>query len=70
MKIIGTDTLARETVADKLLISDIPNTDYNRLRAKSFCNWLNKFTCDELGGTYYRVVDNDYRLSRGMEDLI
>lgn len=67
-KIIGTDNLNRETVADNLLISHIP--DEEQAKAKQFCDWLNTFTCYDHGGRYYRVVENDYRLSRGMEDLV
>ena len=70
MKIVGIDNFAREAVADSLLVSGIPDTGQNKLKAKEFCDWLNTFTCDEVaGGTFYVVKDNGYRLSRGMEDL-
>lgn len=68
MKIIGTDNLARETVADKLLIAWFP--PWAREHAQAACNALNKFTCDDSGGIFYKIVDDDYRLCRGMEDLI
>jgi hypothetical protein len=68
MKIIGVDNFARETVADRHLIS-FPKDQ--QAKAEEFCAWLNTFTCNEVsGGTFYRIVDSDYRLSRGMEDLI
>ncbi len=67
MKIIGVDNFARETVADRHLIS-FPDRELEK--AKAFCEWLNSFSCDDVsGGTYYKTVANNYRLSRGMEDL-
>lgn len=69
-KIIGRDNLARETIADKLVIGWIPNSE--KEKAQEFCDWMNSFSCGVLSdeGTYYIVVDNNHRLSRGMEDLV
>jgi hypothetical protein len=69
--IIGVDNLNRETVADKSVVNCIPNTIENVGKAEQFVEWLNSLGhCDDYGGTYYRIVNGDYRLSRGMEDLI
>lgn len=69
MKIIGTDNLARESVADTLLIPWVPKG--HKEDAEKACTFLNKFTCDDVnGGTFYKVVDDNYRLSKGMEDLV
>lgn len=70
MKIIAVDNLARETVADTLVIGWIPDADVNRSKAQEFCDWLNDFSCHDNGGSYYRIADNDYKLWRGMEELI
>lgn len=68
MKIIGTDNLNRETVADTLLLGWVPR--HARADAELACTALNKFTCDDSGGTFYRVVEDDYRLSRGEADFV
>jgi hypothetical protein len=69
-KIVGKDNLNRETVADRLLHSGIPDIPENRKKAEEYCSWINEFSCDDHGGTFYTIVESDYRLSRGMEDLI
>jgi hypothetical protein len=69
-KIVGKDNLNRETVADRLLHSGIPDTPENRAKAEEYCSWINEFSCHDNGGTFFDVVDNDYHLSRGMEDLV
>lgn len=70
MKIIGVDNLNREHIADKH-VAWFPDTHEHRIKADEFCDWLNSFSCDDnSGGTYYRVVDNEHRLSRGMADLV
>lgn len=67
MKIIGTDNLARETVADHLVADNIKSKEL----AETMCKAINDRYCkDDYAPTYYRVVDDDYRLSRGMEDCI
>lgn len=70
MKIVAVDNLNRESVADRLLSGGIPNTDHHRSKAQEFCDWLNTFSCDNYGGRFHRLLPDDYRLSRGMEDLI
>lgn len=67
MKIIGADNLARETVADRLICT-FPERE--QAKAQEFCDWLNSFHCDVHGGTFHKIVANDYRLSRGMADLV
>lgn len=67
LRIIGTDNLARETVADDHVIW-FPERE--RKKAQEFCDWLNSFMCTDNEGTYYKIVDNTYRLSRGMADLV
>ena len=67
IKIIGTDNLNRETVADSHLVF-FPESQKDK--AKEFCDWLNGFSCHDHGGVYYIIVDGNHRLSRGMEDLV
>lgn len=69
LKIIGTDNLNRETVADTLVLGFIPREE--EAKAKEFVRWLNRLGHAYTdGGTCYKLVDQDYRLSRGMEDLV
>lgn len=68
MKIVGTDNLARETVADSLLIEDVPA--HSEKLAQLFCDALNRYSCHDNGGTFYQLKPDDYRLSRGMEDFV
>lgn len=70
MKIIAVDNLNRDEVADRHVVGGIPNTDEHKAKAQEFCDWLNTFSCYDHGGYYHRIVENDYRLSRGLEDLI
>ena len=67
MKIIGIDNLNRETIADKLWLDSILNTEVHF--AQRVCDKLNERLGDG-GGTFYKIVADDYYLSRGMEDLI
>lgn len=67
MKIIGTDNLARETVADHLVAENIRSLEF----ATIMCKAINDLYCkSDDSPTFYRVVEDGYRLSRGMEDLI
>lgn len=68
--IIATDNAARESVADQAVVVGIPDTPQNRAKAKEVCDWINTFSCVGDGGTFHKVVEGDYRLSRGMEDLV
>lgn len=70
MKIIGTDNLNRDAIADRLVVGGIPESDENRTKAQSFCDWLNTLHANHFGGTWYIIVPDGYRLSQGMEDLI
>jgi hypothetical protein len=70
MMIIAVDNLNREEIADDLLVAGLPDNDQVRAKAQEFCDWLNQYTCDDYGGRFHRIVPNDYRLSRGMADLV
>lgn len=64
MKIICTDNYGRESVAERLVAENIKNSD----EASSMCAALNKIE----GGSsdHYLVKEDDYRLWRGMEELV
>jgi hypothetical protein len=67
MKIVGVDNFARESVADKLICTDIADTALASYIAES----LNAGLCNcDHADTFYRAVPDDYRLWRGMEDLV
>jgi hypothetical protein len=64
VKLVLVDNYARETVADVLLREHVPAED-----AQELADAYNK----EQGPNPYRwcvVKPDDYRLSRGMEDLV
>lgn len=66
MKIVGVDNHARESVADILICENV-----NPEMADKLADLLNKDSkVGDMSGTYYRAVKDDYRLSRGMEDLV
>lgn len=66
MKIIGTDNLNRESVADVLIAENV-----HQWYGQKIVDLLNKeANIGDSSGTWYKVVDDGYRLSRGMEDLI
>lgn len=67
MKIIGTDNLARESVADTLVAENIKNEELGKIRVEA----LNAKLCtSDQALTYYLLVADDRRLSRDMEDLV
>jgi len=74
MKIIGVDNWARETVADTLVAVGVTN----QFLGKAMVDGLNgaatrpghELTCSFPGVTFYRLVDDTYILSRGMEDFV
>lgn len=67
MKIIGTDNYARETIADFLVAENIKNKEF----AEIMCEALNKKYCNhDYAITFYKIVDDDFRLSNGMADFI
>lgn len=64
MKIISVDNYNREDVADVLVLERVPPGVARAL--------VDKFN-DEAGpnpARWHRAVADDYRLSRGMEDLV
>jgi hypothetical protein len=62
-KIIMTDNYARETVADVLVCENV-NERYSGKIVE--CMNENRKTDDE----FFQLVEDDYRLSKGWEDLI
>lgn len=65
MKIIAVDNFNRETVADHLVADNIRSEREGKIMLDAL-----RATCDEHGHTWYRLVENDYRLSRGMADIV
>jgi len=65
MKVIGVDNFGRETVADHLVAEGLSDEE-----AKRMCDELNTKHGGEGAFIWYRVMPDDYRLWRGMEDLI
>lgn len=66
MKIICVDNYARETVADRLVADNIKSEEYAKCMCKALCD---KYS-SEYSTEWFQVVDDNYRLSRGMEDLV
>jgi len=66
MKIIASDNYARETVADIVVVDKITNTYYAKLIVSLLNNRLHIVDSDK----YYKLVEDDYLLSCGLEDLI
>lgn len=64
MKIIAIDNGARESVADRLVAANVPEVE-----GKIMCDAL-RATCDGNSAWYYNLVEDDHRLSKGMEDLV
>jgi hypothetical protein len=64
MKVIGVDNFARESVPD-ILVQDEMNPE----AAASLASRMNEEGGDKANRWYIAVEDN-YRLSRGMEDLV
>jgi hypothetical protein len=69
MKIIGTDNHDRERVADILWLDGISNDPISVALAKRVCDRLNRNLGDHVG-TWYHLVEDEVRLSRGMADLV
>lgn len=63
MKIIKTDNFDRDSVADVLLLENVPES-----LALAFATTLNSEVRSREW--WYQAVADDYRLSRGMEDLV
>jgi len=67
MKIVGVDNFANDAVADLLVAEHITNKSY----AEVMCKALNDLYCkDDYAPRHYQVKEDDYRLGRGMEDLV
>lgn len=62
MKIIATDNYNRDHIADFLVCENVKENF-----VKHIVEGLNAL---ELANWFFRAVPDDYRLSRGMEDLI
>jgi hypothetical protein len=69
MKIIGTDNHARETVADSLVAENIANPVLGQVMVDALNHKYNSSDHD-MPGTWYMLVSDDYRLSKGLEDFI
>ena len=65
MKIIAASNHDLETYAQYFVAENIPTKEL----ANDMCKGLNEKATDS-SLTYYRVVEDDYKLWRGMEDLI
>jgi hypothetical protein len=65
MKIVAIDNLAREWVADTLIAENV-----DQVYAQFLVDCLNEEYSGEMSNIWYVVKEDDYRLSRGMEDLI
>jgi hypothetical protein len=61
MKIIQTDNYCRESVADILIAENV-----NKYYGKIIIKFLNK----NSNNSYFILEKDDYRLSRGLADLI
>lgn len=67
MKIVAVDNHARESVADLLVAENITNRSYANVMAKALND---RYCTGDNAPRFYQVMDDDYRLSRGMEDLV
>ena len=65
MKIICVDNFNRENMADELVCENV--NEYYREHIVDFLN--KKFGGDD-SFNYYRLVEDDYKLWRGMEELV
>jgi hypothetical protein len=66
MKIVQVSNFALESYAEKLIAENIFNEDF----ANTMCEALNDKFVTESGPDYYRVEKDDYKLWRGMEELV
>ena len=65
MKIVGVDNFGRESVADFLVCEAVANDYVGQIMVAALNN-----SQDESGPLFFRLEADDYRLWRGMEDLI
>jgi hypothetical protein len=63
-KLIKTDNYNRDHIADELI--------YDQLTLQEAQKMADEYNATVADGTdwYYQAVEDDYRLSRGMEDLV
>ena len=66
MKVVATDNLARDYVADMLIKENVTKEEGENIAKEH----NDKILDEDHSGYYYIVVDDDYRLCRGMEDLV
>lgn len=67
MKIIAMDNFARESVADFLVADGITNAELGKIMVDA----LNAKLCNHPFSPYfYKLVADDFRLSRGTEDFV
>lgn len=65
MKIIAVDNFARESVADWLVCENVRNETVGKIMVDA----LNRENGID-GGDFYKLVSDDHKLWRGMEELI
>ncbi|MDW9650823.1 hypothetical protein GOB33_22325 [Sinorhizobium meliloti] len=65
MKIVAKDNFDRESVADYLVAENV-HLSY----AHEIANFLQKTYGGEHASRFYEAVPDDYRLWRGMEELV
>lgn len=65
MKLVAVDNFNRDEVADRLVADNITDEREGLLILKAL-----RATCDEYSTTWYKLMPDYYRLSRGMEDLV
>jgi hypothetical protein len=65
MKIIWTDGLNRDSVADRVVVTDIATEKLGNILLKVFL--ANE---DNTEKDWYLLVEDSYPLKRGMEDLV
>jgi hypothetical protein len=66
MKIVATSNYSDEAYAESVVAENIKVEPM----AKIMCQALNDKYCNEYSYTFYQVKPDDYRLWRGMEDLV
>lgn len=65
MKIIAKDNFDRESVADVLIAENVP-----LYYASSIAHFLQERHGGEQASRYYKAVDDNYVLWRGMEEFV
>lgn len=65
MKIIQIDNFARDHVADYLIAENV-----DQYHGLIIVHHLNEKLSGNTSPNYFILVENDYKLNRGMEDLV